>query len=259
MNNGSVILFFWLCLFPGVATPPQSSVKRSAPPAEPSVDQILDNYEKAIGGKQAWLNVTSRVSAGTIETPESGASGTYETYELGSNKIYSIERLATGKEVIVAFNGTVGWTINPQSGNRKLDRQELADAKRRAQFPEEIKIREFFSQLHFMGKTSLAGRDTYLIEAVPQEGTPWMMYFDARTWLRVRIDGTLHFALQSEPAQGYFEDYREVGNSGMKYPFRVTLKTSHATLVKRVERVQLNVAVDQSLFTPPSFKFKIQQ
>ena len=85
------------------------------------------------------------------------------------------------------------------------------------------------------------------------------MYFDAKTWLRVRIDGTLHSAEQSEPAEGYFDDYREVGDSGVKYPFRATLKTAHLTLVKRTEKLQLNVPVDPSLFTPPSFKFKIQQ
>jgi hypothetical protein len=252
-------LLVWLCLLLSAATPLQDSVKRSNRPVDPSVDQILDNYERAIGGRQAWAGLTSRVSKGALEAPESGLSGTFEVYELGPNKIYLIERLANGKEVKIAFDGMVGWTINPQSGTRRLSGEELAELKRRAQFPEEIKIREFFSQLHLRGKVSLDGRDTYVIEAVPKEGSPWTMYFDAKTWLRVRIDGTLHFAQQSEPAQGYFDDYREVRDFGVKYPFQATLKTPHGTLVRRVEKVQLNVAVDPSLFTPPSFKFKIQQ
>jgi hypothetical protein len=250
---------FWLSFLLSAATPLQDAAKRNNLPAEPSVDQILDNYEAAIGGKQAWAGLTSRVSRGTIKALESGLSGTLDVYELGPSKLYLVERLSNGVEVKIGFDGTVGWTINPQSGTRRFRGEELADLKRRAQFPEEIKFREMFNQVHLKGKIRLDGRDTYVIEGVPVDGGPWTLYFDAKTWLRVRTDGTVHFAQLSEAGQSYFDDYREVGDSRLKYPFRTTMKTPHGTLVRRVEEVQLNVPVDQSVFNPPSFKFKIQQ
>jgi hypothetical protein len=224
-----------------------------------SVDQILNNYERAIGGRQSRAGLTSRVTRGTSEIPESGLSGTFEIYEVQPNKLYLVTKFANGVEVKIGFDGEVGWASNPQAGLHKLSGAELTDIRREAQFPEEINFREFFKQMRMKGKVRLDGREAYVIEAIPQEGSPWTIYFDARTWFRVRIDYTIHIEGRSEFVQCYLDDYRELENSGIKYPFRITERVAHSTIIEHVKEVHLNVPVDQALFRLPSFKVKVQQ
>jgi hypothetical protein len=93
----------------------------------PTVDQILDNYERAIGGRQAWAGITSRVMKGTLELPQGGASGTFESYEAQPGRIYLLMRFGTGAE------SKVGWATNSQTGLHNLTGEELVDVKRGAQ------------------------------------------------------------------------------------------------------------------------------
>jgi hypothetical protein len=44
----------------------------------------------------------------------------------------------------------------------------------------------------------------------------------------------------------------------MKYPYRITQKTSGYAIVQHVQEVRLNVPVDQQLFKAPSFKVQIR-
>src|SRR6202035_4771810 len=57
-----------------------SSDPKAASPAGASVptltaDQILDNYVNAIGGREAWKKLTTRISTGTIDVPAMNLSG----------------------------------------------------------------------------------------------------------------------------------------------------------------------------------------
>ena len=48
----------------------------------PTVDQVLDKYIKAVGGKEASMKVTSRVEKGMLEIAAMGVSAPVEIYTL---------------------------------------------------------------------------------------------------------------------------------------------------------------------------------
>src|SRR5678816_2707050 len=52
----------------------------------PTVDQVLENYVKAIGGKDAFMKVTSRVEKGTLEIAAMGVNAPIEMYSKAPNK-----------------------------------------------------------------------------------------------------------------------------------------------------------------------------
>ena len=61
-------------LIPGAA--------QTAPPnPPPSVDEILDKYVQALGGKAALEKLTSRVAKGTFEMDQTPGEATEEIYE----------------------------------------------------------------------------------------------------------------------------------------------------------------------------------
>src|SRR5262245_37566844 len=87
--------------------------------ATPSVDEILDKYVKAIGGKEAIEKVNSRVEKGTFELPAFGASGSIEVYAKAPNKTAMTIDIGGFGKVENVFDGTKGWASDPQSGLRE--------------------------------------------------------------------------------------------------------------------------------------------
>jgi hypothetical protein len=64
----------------GRQTPSAKSTEPKVGEAPPTLEQILDKYVQALGGKAALLSPTSRVMKGAIEAPAIGAKGTIEIY-----------------------------------------------------------------------------------------------------------------------------------------------------------------------------------
>src|SRR5262245_31705287 len=78
-------------------------------PAHPTVDQVLDAYVAALGGRPAIQATTSMLMRGTVTAPGLGASGTIETYAKAPNK--QLTDFAGGALGAwrVGFDGTTGW------------------------------------------------------------------------------------------------------------------------------------------------------
>jgi hypothetical protein len=59
----------------GRQTPPAKTTEPKVGEAPPTLEQILDKYVQALGGKAALQAPTSRVMKGTIEAPAEGVKG----------------------------------------------------------------------------------------------------------------------------------------------------------------------------------------
>ena len=97
-------------------TPQKAGAKATAPQAA-SADQILNRYVESIGGRAAWKKLTSRVSTGTIDVPDMQISGTVEFHEKAPNRLLRVIIL-NGASFRQGFDGTTGWTDDPQDGLR---------------------------------------------------------------------------------------------------------------------------------------------
>ena len=118
------------------------------PPAGmPTVDQILDKYVQALGGKAAIEKVSSTITKGTFDLPAMGVSGTLEIYAKAPNKNATIINLPGFGVVQLGFNGTLAWAQDPQTGMRELSGSELADTKRDSEFYKEIKLKQLYPKI----------------------------------------------------------------------------------------------------------------
>src|SRR5262245_2015519 len=140
--------------------------------ALPSVDQVIDKYLQAIGGKAAIEKQTSRVSKGTFEIPAFGATGTAEVYEKAPNKSATIVNVSGFGVVQEVFDGKAGYALDPQNGLREKQGIELASAKLDAEFLKPIKIKQLYPKIVVKGTEKVGERDAYVLEATPIESTP---------------------------------------------------------------------------------------
>ncbi|HZS08204.1 MAG TPA: hypothetical protein VFD58_25440 [Blastocatellia bacterium] len=213
--------------------------------AQPTLEQILDKYVRAIGGKAAVQAPTSRVMKGAITVPAIDAKGTIEIYAKAPNK----ELTEVSSSVIgtsrTGFNGTVAWA--EENGEVK----ELAVFPRReADFYLPIKLRELFPKIELRGKEKISNAEAWRLEA-PRGGNPKRWYFDAQTGLLLRTEvrnaeGKL---IRSED----YEDYRAIDGIRIPFTLRGTDENEIEFIIKFSE-VRHNVPIDDAKFEKPAPK-----
>jgi len=228
-----------------------AAVAQTTPQAAlPSVDQILDKYVNALGGKAALEKLTSEVCKGTFEMDQLPGPAPEEIDSKAPNKQYSVTDLSSFGLARRGFNGTAGWEDNPQTGMRDITGPELEAMKRDTDFYAPIKLKELYPKMTVKGKESVNGHDAYVIEATPPDGAAETMYFGADSGLLVR---TLR---EGEGPNGKvtiditFEDYREV--DGVKLPFVMRFSMGDFAFAIKLSEVKHNVPIDDAKFDKPA-------
>jgi outer membrane lipoprotein-sorting protein len=215
----------------------------------PTVEQVLDKYVTALGGKAAIQKVKSRVTTGTFEVPQDSLQGTATFYAKAPNKRrYSLEVPGFGT-IEQCFDGTVGWASNPQLGVRDLSEQELEQERVSADFYAALNIRTTFSGLMVKGKEMVGEREAFVLEGKEKAGGPRVMYFDSTTGLLIRATVERDSAEGKVTVESFLDDYREV--DGVKVPHMLTQVQPDLRLIIRVNEVKSNAPVEDAVFAKP--------
>ncbi len=224
-----------------------------------SVEQILDRHEEAVGGREALERIRSLHEVDVIQIPKTGQTEIADLWVV-PGKCYSASHVKERRETFKAgYDGETGWSIDPRVGFKELSGQDLANARRVALFPEEIRLRELVSQMHVKGKARVGEHEAYIVEIQFEAGYLSRMYFDSKTWLKVREDVLLTTSPDSPITEIYFDDFREIPDVKIKYAFRRVEKANKHTVVVHVKELHFNVPVEESLFKPPSSTLHIQR
>ena len=218
--------------------------------ALPSANQIIDKYVQAIGGKAAVEKLSSREMKGTFEMAAMGVSAPFVSYSKAPNKsVFTIDIEGFGT-VQRGYNGTTGWSSDPQGGLRELSGGELAQMKLGADFYRDVKMMQLFPKMTVKGVEKVGDRDAYVIEATSADGITETMYFDTQNGLLVRTDTEAETPQGKMPATVLASDYREV--DGVKIPFTVVQKTPTIEFTLKVDSVKHNTTVDDAKFNKPA-------
>lgn len=218
--------------------------------AAPSVDQILDRYVQAVGGKEALEKVTSRALKGTLENSDDGTTSPAQVFTKAPNKYLAIVSLGDAGEMLEGWNGQAGWGKDPDSGLHDADKAEQAAARRDYDFYRETRLKDLFPKMALSGKTKVDDRDAYIVEATSPEGATEKLYFDVESGLLVRRDfervniddGIVLWEVD-------YDDYKDV--EGLKLPSTIRRKTPDYTLTYRFTEIKQNVPVDDAKFNKP--------
>ena len=109
-------------------TSESSPAASPAPTEQAVVDQILQRYEEALGGKDAIAAITSYKLKGTFELR--GVTGTIEGWRKEPYKTLTViefPRLGTLKK---GFDGETRWVQTPDGSFTDSDPQEIAELER---------------------------------------------------------------------------------------------------------------------------------
>lgn len=217
--------------------------------AAPTVDQIIDRYLAAIGGRAAIEKITSRASLGKIEVPSMNLSGAVMIHEKAPDRLLQVV-VINGNAFRQGFDGTKAWTDDPADGLRVLSGIELAEAKRDADFFHPLHLHQIYPNLTLVGKERVGDRDAYLVEGTAEGETgPDKMYFDVDSGMAVRLVSHRHTPDGEANVQEDFSDYHDV--DGLELPFTIEQTGGSAEFTIHLSEIRHGVNLDDGEFVQP--------
>lgn len=217
-------------------------------PALPTVDQVLDKYVAAVGGRAALEKVTSVTARGTLEIADLQISGTIELFQKADRSLQVVNLTGVGLQR-EGFDGAVAWAEDPQNGVREKSGAELAEARRGAMFPRELKMKQQYPTMAVTGRERVGARDAVVILATPADGAPARLYFDAESGLMVRQVITRQSPGGPVQIEVTFDDYRVV--DGVKRAHTIRQVTPQFAIVAQLSDVKQNVPIEDAVFRKP--------
>jgi hypothetical protein len=240
-----------------ISFPPPNPAGNSAKPVEPkspeittsgplpSASQVIESYQKAVGGTAALSKLKTRVLKGSL-LAESGFTAPLEIYVKGPDKLLMILHTPGGGATI-AFNGKTAWQKN-ENGLRDMTGAEAEFVKRQSQSFTGAGLDSSLKNLEVKGKAKLRDRETYVI--APASSPVIRMYFDTQTGLLLRQDEEVDAPDGKTKLIVEFEDYREL--DGVKLPFRRRWSRPGFSFTHKFDEIKHNIAIDDSRFEKPS-------
>src|SRR5262249_22044573 len=152
----------------------------------PTVDEVLDRYVKALGGRAAIEMIKSSVAKGTMEIPAAGATGTVEFWRRAPNMLLIVMSVGNSVVARTAFDGKVGWSEDLREGVTDREGENLDELKREADFYRSTSLKQFYPRMVLTGSEKEGEIESYVIEATPEKGRPVRLHFDKATGLLVR-------------------------------------------------------------------------
>lgn len=224
------------------AAPQSSDSSKSLP----TIDQVLEKYIRAIGGREANEKIKTRIATGVWDNVTRGVRFPIEIYSKAPDKRVEIldaseNRGFTGR----GSDGTNGWSMNmTETGLRQLEGAEFAMIQRESDFYRALRLDRLYKRLSVTAKENIEDRDVFVVQAIPETGSPEKLYFDSASGLLFRRD----VVYGKTPVHHYFEDYKDI--DGIKLPF--TLRSEGPIkLVIRLNEIKHNVAIDDTKFKSP--------
>jgi len=215
-----------------------------------TVEQVMEKYIAASGGAEAYRKINSTVAKGTLEVVPQGLKGTFEVSAKAPDQMVMVQNIAGIGETRQGYDGKLAWSKDPLNGLRTLDGAELASTKRDSVFNAPLHWKTIYKTWQTLGIKKVDGKDAYAILLTPAEGKPVTQYFDAKSFLLIRVE-TIQESIQGTlPVQVDLSDYHTV--DGVKEPFTIREKFGPAQVVMKTTEVKNNVSLTGDMFSKPT-------
>lgn len=232
----------------------RSGTKQPAPASSPTpteqaaIDQILERYEKALGGPEAIAAINSLRMKGTFEL--AGMTGTIEGWRKEPRKTLTVIEFPRIGILKKGFDGETRWVQTPIGTYTDNSPQEIAELERDSEVFSAGKIKSAFESMKLEYNARISGREVRVIEGKPAKGPAEKLFFDVENGLLVRWD-----MARRAPNRGtvfvkvHMDDYRDVG--GVKMPFNVRFAFESFNFRIKLDEVEHNIEIDDAMFRKP--------
>jgi len=226
------------------------------PAAAQTADDVIARNNDAKGGlaKQKAVQsarLTGRATVGPgIEAPI--------VIEMRRPKSLRIDIAVQGMTITQAYDGAVGWMLNPLSG--RTDPETVP--------PEALRVMEeqadmdgplidYQSKGHtveLLGKEKVEGADCYKLKVTLKNGDARVLFIDAESYLDVKVESRTVIRGTEQLSDTLLGDWKEVGGILMPHSIDSGQPGAPARQKMTIDKIELNVPLEDARFAMPAKK-----
>lgn len=220
-------------------------VETSSATANMTVDQVLDKYIVAIGGKEKLMavkdltmNMAADAMGQTIEMKiiQKSPGKTYQAFIMGG--------VAQQETILNGDKGKV--TAGGQS--QPMPAEQVASSKEQSVLFTEMQFKALGYEAKLAGTENLDGKNVFVVETTSPLGKKQTLFFDTKTYLKVKESSNVPGPNgQLQTVSTDLTDYREV--EGILFPFgRKLVGAAPIPLDLKITEIKVNSGVSDDLF-----------
>lgn len=210
-----------------------------------SPSKILQNAEKALGGKKALQSASAWKAVGTISDPATGKSGKF-VIQAAIPNMFHIAYDLDGFEYESGYNGRSGWIRDSRDGLRTLTDQASFDLQAEASYRSSLWLdyKQQRAKISPVAGSPINGVAANSISLTSPKGTGFRIYFDKTTGLPLRDE------IVGEVARAFtYSDFRLVGK--VKRPHQMDMTIGGATYKIAIDRYEAKPVLARADFDFP--------
>jgi hypothetical protein len=220
-----------------------------------TVDEIIDNYLTALGGKAKLKSVQSMKMS-----IKGQAMGMDFPVEMLSKKNGCVKTTTTiqNMKMVQAFdaNANMGWYVNPMMGDKKaqkMNEEQMKELKEQGGKLESdlLDYKEKGSTAEYLGKEDMDGEEVHLVRLTKKDGSMIYYYIDVLTNLILKEKTKSKLKDKEIESETYYSNYQTV--DGITYAGSIESMNGGMTgFIINVEKMEYNIAIDDKEFIMPN-------
>jgi outer membrane lipoprotein-sorting protein len=221
----------------------------AAPAIGQTTKDVLAKFIQAQGGAKALTAVKDTTINGSIELVQFGMNGTITMYQKEPNKM-RMDIEVMGMVITQAYDGTVAWMVNPQTGATEQMPDNMTQEFKRQALGNEALLNpdKYGITYEFKGKEKIDTKDYLVLEQTTSDGHKTTMYLDSDTYLTHKAKGTtLGQAGVEVMSETTFGDYKKVGDVTMAHSL-TTNQDGQEFMRMTITKVTFNSGLEDSFF-----------
>lgn len=211
-----------------------------------SLDKVLKNAVKAMGGEKALHSITSTKSAGRITRLSDNATGDFLSQSAQPN-LYTNSFNLGGFETEVGYNGKSSWIHDSKTGLRTFTGMASRNFQVESNYRNNrwLNYKKEKSKIVYGGKSNINGKSAEMFILTTAKGATIKMYFDTVSGLLIRDE-----ILAGEINNTFdYSDFRAV--DGVQEPFSIVSTIEGEKYQIKLDSVVHNAQIAKTVFDFP--------
>ena len=226
------------------------------PASAQTADEIVGKFIKTVGGMEKIQAVKSLRRVGKF----SGGGG-FEAVLVEENRRPNLVRqefVIQGMTGVTAYDGKTGWKIEPWNG--KKDAEALSEEEMKSIIEDSdldgplVNYKQKGVKVEYVGTDEVEGTDAYKLKVTLANGDVRFYYMDTDYFVPIKIDTKRMIRGAEREYETVLGDYKEVGGWYLPFSIESGVKGSANRSKVTYEKIEANVALEDSRFARPAAK-----
>ncbi len=216
-----------------------------------TAEELIAKNIAARGGLEKIKAVQTMRLTGTMKVGDQKLPSVLELKRPGKSRW---EFVFDGETAIQAFDGKAGWMVMPFAG--KIEPEAMSEGDRRDAEQQAdldgplVDYKAKGSKIELVGHDAERPRD-WKLKVTLKTGEVRYIYLDPTTYLQSMTVMTKNIDGNEIEVMSVIGDYKEVGGLVLPHSFTASTKDGRETQALVIERIELDVPIDDSRFQMP--------